>query len=76
MGGWALDPKLAEVGRIVHAALENDLEGYTSQLWHGVLNWPPEEYQTFLTGLRKAVRNRKVHGYITSRVVYGQKPKV
>ncbi|KAK1752874.1 S-adenosyl-L-methionine-dependent methyltransferase [Echria macrotheca] len=74
MGGWALDPKLAEVGRLVRAALENDMEGYTYMLWHSVLAWPAEEYQPFLVNLKKAVRNRSVHSYLIMRVVYGQKP--
>lgn len=27
MGGWTLDPKLAEVGKFVQLGFENDLEG-------------------------------------------------
>ncbi|KAK0722047.1 S-adenosyl-L-methionine-dependent methyltransferase [Lasiosphaeria miniovina] len=75
VGGWALDPKLAEVGRIVHATLENDMEGYTLMLWHNVLQWPKDEYQIFLMEFRKAIRNKRVHGYMTLRYVYGRKPE-
>ncbi|KAK1751469.1 mRNA 3'-end-processing protein yth1 [Echria macrotheca] len=75
VGGWPLDPKLAEVGRLVHATLENDLEGYTLLLWHNVLNWPAEEYRPFLADLRKALRNRKYHGYYVLRYAFGRKPE-
>ncbi|KAK0726057.1 S-adenosyl-L-methionine-dependent methyltransferase [Lasiosphaeris hirsuta] len=74
-GGWPLDRKLAEIGTIVQATLENDIEGYTLMLWHNVLNWPAEDYQMFLMSMRKVLRNRRIHGYIVQRYVYGRKPE-
>ncbi|KAF7546087.1 hypothetical protein G7Z17_g8663 [Cylindrodendrum hubeiense] len=73
VGGWAKDPKLAEVGNFVKLTMENDLEGYTLLLWHNVLNWPKDGYQIFLMGMRKALRNRRVHAYMKVRYVYGRK---
>ncbi|KAF5585568.1 zinc finger transcription factor ace1 [Fusarium pseudocircinatum] len=73
IGGWPKDPKLAEVGRFVKATLENDLEGYTLMMWQDVCQWPKDEYQVFLMTLRKAIRNPKVHSYMTVRYVYGRK---
>ncbi|EWG41488.1 hypothetical protein FVEG_15297 [Fusarium verticillioides 7600] len=73
IGGWPRDPKLAEVGRFVKATLENDLEGYTLMMWQDVCQWPKDEYQVFLMSLRKAIRNPKVHSYMTVRYVYGHK---
>ncbi|KAF4498432.1 hypothetical protein FAGAP_5392 [Fusarium agapanthi] len=73
IGGWPKDPKLAEVGRFVKATLENDLEGYTLMMWQDVCQWPKDEYQVFLMSLRKAIRNPKVHSYMTVRYVYGRK---
>ncbi|KAF4338324.1 hypothetical protein FBEOM_7789 [Fusarium beomiforme] len=75
IGGWPKDPKLAEVGRFVKLTLENDIEGYTLLLWNNVLQWPKDEYQVFLMELRKALRNRKIHGYFVVRYVYGRKPE-
>ncbi|RKK74427.1 hypothetical protein BFJ69_g8533 [Fusarium oxysporum] len=73
IGGWPKDPKLAEVGRFVKATLENDLEGYTLMMWKDVCRWPEEEYEVSLMSLRKAIRNPKVHSYMTVRYVYGRK---
>ncbi|KAG5661026.1 hypothetical protein KAF25_002669 [Fusarium avenaceum] len=74
VGGWPNNRKLAEVGEYVKLTLENDLEGYTSYLWHNMLNWPPEEYPHFLTAMHKSLNNRKAHGYMMVRYVYGRKP--
>ncbi|KAK5662308.1 hypothetical protein OQA88_8214 [Cercophora sp. LCS_1] len=74
MGGWALDPKLAEIGHIISAALDNDLEGYTLFLWHNVLKWPAEEYRPWIHEMRKALRNRRIHGYMFVRYVWARKP--
>ncbi|KAF4996947.1 hypothetical protein FDECE_12270 [Fusarium decemcellulare] len=75
IGGWAKDPKLAEVGNFVKATLENDVEGYTLLLWNTILQWPADEYQVFLMEMRKYLRNRKIHGYMTVRYVWGRKPE-
>jgi hypothetical protein len=49
--------------------------GYSFLLWNQVLKWPEDEYQIFLMQIRGALRNRKVHSYITTRYVYGRKPE-
>ncbi|KAF5564894.1 TAM domain-containing protein, partial [Fusarium pseudoanthophilum] len=73
IGGWARDPELRSVGNYVKATLENDLEGYTLLLWKTILQWPEDEYQVFLMEMRKFLRNKKVHAYMTVRYVYGRK---
>jgi len=75
MGGWALDKKLKEVGEVALTALLNDIGGYTLMLWHDVLKWPEDEYQVFLTSLRKAMKDKAIHSYMVIRFVYGRKPK-
>ncbi|KAK3342161.1 S-adenosyl-L-methionine-dependent methyltransferase [Lasiosphaeria hispida] len=75
MGGWPRDPRLAEVGRISHIALETDIEGYTMMLWHHVLQWPLDGYHPFLDGVRKTLRDKRTHAYVKLRVVYGRKPE-
>ncbi|CCE31737.1 uncharacterized protein CPUR_05592 [Claviceps purpurea 20.1] len=74
VGPWAKDPKLAEIGRFLGAALENDLQGYTQMLWKS-LQRPADEYHVWLATLRKAIRNPKVHSYMIVHVVYGRKPE-
>ncbi|KAM0559303.1 hypothetical protein ACHAPJ_004322 [Fusarium lateritium] len=74
VGGWVNNRKLAELGEYVKLTMENDLEGYTFYLWHNVLNWPREDYPQFLTGMRKVLYNRRVHGYMMVRYVYARKP--
>lgn len=51
------------------------IQGYTLLLWKNVLQWPKDEYQVFLMQSRKALRNRKIHGYFVVRYVYGRKPE-
>ncbi|RSL47487.1 hypothetical protein CEP54_013397 [Fusarium duplospermum] len=75
VGGWAKDPRMAEIGNFVKATLENDLEGYTLLLWNNILQWGEDEYQVFLMEMRKYLRNRKVHGYMRVRYVYARKPE-
>lgn len=76
VSAWPKDHNLAEVGQYVNMTLENDIEGYTLMLWHNVLQWPKDEYPDFLMEFRRRVlRNRKVHGYMSVRYVYGRKPE-
>ncbi|RGP75400.1 hypothetical protein FSPOR_756 [Fusarium sporotrichioides] len=74
VGGWPNNRKLAETGEFVRLTMENDLEGYTFYNWHNVLNWPREEYTQFLASMLKALSNRRLHGYMMVRYVYGRKP--
>lgn len=74
VGGWPKDPKLSEVGSFVKLTIENDIEGYTLFMWHNILKWPAEDYQLFLMGMRKMLKNRKVHSYMKIRYIFGRKP--
>ncbi|KAJ0141083.1 Uncharacterized protein HZ326_16049 [Fusarium oxysporum f. sp. albedinis] len=51
----------------------NYISGYTLLLWKTILQWPEDEYQVFLMEMRKFLKNRKVHAYMTVRYVYGRK---
>ncbi|OBS27714.1 hypothetical protein FPOA_01656 [Fusarium poae] len=74
VGGWPNNRKLAETGEYVRLTMENDLEGYTFYTWHHVLNWSREEYKQFVASMLKALSNRRLHGYMMVRYVYGRKP--
>lgn len=43
-------------------------------LWKNVMNWPEEEFQVFLMGMRNVLKNKRIHGYFKVRYVYGRKP--
>ncbi|KAH7142157.1 S-adenosyl-L-methionine-dependent methyltransferase [Dactylonectria macrodidyma] len=75
VGGWAKDPSLQEVGQFLRSTMENDIEGYTLLLWHQVMGWPKDEYQVFLMGMRKALKNMRIHGYMNLRYVWARKPE-
>ncbi|KAF5544013.1 methyltransferase [Fusarium phyllophilum] len=74
IGGWPKDEKMRKVGQFLRASIENDLEGYTMMVWHQIMNWPEDEYQVFLINMRKAFKDRRIHGYMRVRYVYGRKP--
>ncbi|KAJ4025670.1 hypothetical protein NW752_003144 [Fusarium irregulare] len=74
VGGWAKDEKLRRVGQFLRASIENDLEGYTLMSWQKVFGTPCEEHQLFLMQMRKALKDRNVHGYMRVRFIVGKKP--
>ncbi|SCO09927.1 related to methyltransferase [Fusarium fujikuroi] len=74
IGGWPKDEKMRKVGQFLRASIENDLEGYTMMVWHQIMNWPEDEYQVFLMNMRKAFKDKRIHGYMPVRYVYGRKP--
>lgn len=49
-------------------------KGYTMMVWHQIMNWPEDEYQVFLMNMRKAFKDKRIHGYMRVRYVYGRKP--
>ncbi|KAI8664214.1 hypothetical protein NCS55_00929500 [Fusarium keratoplasticum] len=75
VGSWAKDSKLQQVGQFLRSTMENDIEGYTMILWHQVMGWPKDEYQVFLMGMRKALRDKRIHSYMNLRYVWARKPE-
>ncbi|KAJ4211858.1 hypothetical protein NW759_012146 [Fusarium solani] len=75
VGSWAKNPKLQQVGQFLRSTMENDMEGYTMILWHQVMGWPKDEYQAFLMGMRKALRDKRIHSYMNLRYVWARKPE-
>ncbi|KAF4416316.1 hypothetical protein FACUT_12677 [Fusarium acutatum] len=74
IGGWPKNEKMRKVGQFLRASIENDLEGYTMMVWHHIVNWPKNEYQVFLMNMRKAFKDKRIHGYMRVRYVFGRKP--
>ncbi|XXH05384.1 hypothetical protein Hte_011810 [Hypoxylon texense] len=77
IGGWAQDPKLAEIGEYTVLAMINDLDGYTMVPWNIVHGENTPGYRETLAFLRRELRtlkSRGIHPYMKVRYVYGRKP--
>ncbi|KAJ4410301.1 hypothetical protein N0V85_003980 [Neurospora sp. IMI 360204] len=75
MSPWPKDPKQKEVGLYNYAAVTSDLEGVIQFLFQQVMGWSTEEIAIFAAHMRQEMKEQKIHGYWTWKVVYGQKPK-
>ncbi|KAI2602730.1 S-adenosyl-L-methionine-dependent methyltransferase [Hypoxylon sp. NC1633] len=74
VGGWPADKRLAEVGQYVQLTMLNDVEGYTLFLWNTVMGENAPGYQEYLAYMRRELKNRKIHGYMRCKYVFGRKP--
>ncbi|KAI2605364.1 S-adenosyl-L-methionine-dependent methyltransferase [Hypoxylon fragiforme] len=74
VGGWPADKKLAEVGQYVQLTMLNDVEGYTLFLWNQIMGENAPGYQEYLAVMRAELKNRRMHGYMRCRYVWGRKP--
>ncbi|KAF4466146.1 methyltransferase [Fusarium albosuccineum] len=76
ISGWPQDPRKKEIGQFVHAALEQDLEGYILYMASQLLGWTMDEVRVYCVQLRRELRNTKrYHPYYWVRKVYAQKPE-
>ncbi|KAJ3548161.1 hypothetical protein NM208_g1144 [Fusarium decemcellulare] len=65
-----------EIGQFVHAALEQDLDGYIVYMASQLLGWTMDEVRVYCAQLRRELRNtKKYHPYYWVRKVYAQKPE-
>lgn len=71
---WPKDPHLKQIGKWIQFSFGEGLEGFSLQMWLEQTGWTYQEYQVFLALVRKDIQNRKVHGYLRSFTVCGQKP--
>ncbi|RMJ29043.1 Methyltransferase [Aspergillus sp. HF37] len=70
---WAKDRKMKELGAYQQANTLEGMETYTLALLTRALGWRAEEVQIFLSGVRNELLNRKLHLYVKTYFVYGQK---
>ncbi|PTD07178.1 Secondary metabolism regulator LAE1 [Fusarium culmorum] len=75
VGAWPKDPKLQEVGKFGHAAMDQDLEGFVLYMASFVLGWSKEQVTVYCSQLRRELRNLRHHPYCRLRIVYGRKPE-
>lgn len=74
MSGWPEDEKLKNVGNYNCAAVASDLEGVIQFHFHKVMGWSTEATAAFAAHMCQEMREQKIHGYWTWKVVYAQKP--
>ncbi|KAK1463539.1 hypothetical protein CMEL01_13608 [Colletotrichum melonis] len=74
-GPWAKDPHLKDIGMLELIQLLDGLEGFSLRLLCGALGWTKEEVLVLLAGVRKDLKDPKIHAWLYYNVVYGQKPE-
>lgn len=67
--------KVCARGPRIWQKLIDGRSGYTLLLWNNILQWPKDEYQVFLMQMRKELRSKSIHSYMTLRYVWGRKPE-
>ncbi|TDZ33123.1 putative methyltransferase tdiE [Colletotrichum spinosum] len=75
IGPWPKDPRMKEIGMYELIQMLEGLEGFSLRLLCGALGWTKEEVQVLLIGVRKDLKNPKIHAWLHYNVVYGQKPE-
>ena len=61
VGPWPMDPRLKEIGLFNLAQLLAGLEGISLRLVTGVLGWSNESLQVLLAGVRKELKDSRIH---------------
>jgi len=74
IGGWSKDPKLKWLGTLTLLAFDAGLDGYALATFTRVMGWSPDAVYVFLTQVRAAAQNRRMHSFHDIKVVYAQKP--
>ena len=73
---WPKDQHLKQIGSWIQFSLGEGLEAFSIQMWMEETGWSYDEYKVFLAQVRKDITSRKVHGYLRSFTICGQKPQV
>lgn len=75
--GWPKEKHYKELGQwnLMNMDTFQGLEALTMAAYSRVLGWSQEEIITFLAGVRKELRDKKVHAYWPVYSTYGRKPE-
>jgi SAM-dependent methyltransferase len=74
VGTWAKDKRLKECGLYAQQNFLEGVQGFTAQLFTGLLGWTTEEVESLNAGVRAAARDITVHALFNVVVVTAQKP--
>lgn len=77
IGNWPKDPRLKEIGTLMHVNFYEGISAFTAVLFKDVLGWTREEVELFNASVRTACRERaahRVHPMFDFLVVIARKP--
>ncbi|OHE92056.1 hypothetical protein CORC01_12637 [Colletotrichum orchidophilum] len=74
VGPWAKDPHYKELGEWTFENFTQGLEGFTIAALTRALDWSNAEVQTFLSQVRKDLKDMSIHHYVPLWVIHAQKP--
>lgn len=74
LGDWTKDLKMKTVGLYHRSVVWDALQGAGMGACTRGLKWTFDEFEVFLTQVRRSMMDTSVHAYLTFHVVYGQKP--
>jgi hypothetical protein len=63
LNGWPKDPKFKMLGRFNGLSIREGLSSFSFRPFSQVFGWTHEETEIYLTGVKKALTDRKVHYY-------------
>lgn len=72
---WPKDDHLKRIGKWIQYSFAEGLEAFSIQMWMEQTGWSIKEYKAFLAEVTKDIQGRKVHGYLRSFTICGQKPE-
>jgi len=72
---WPEDPEEKELGMFARFGFEEDMPGLIGYAATVLGDWTMEELEVWMAQLRRELKSRRVHGWHTYKVVYGQKPE-
>ncbi|KAL2075457.1 hypothetical protein VTL71DRAFT_400 [Oculimacula yallundae] len=71
---WPKDKKMKELGAWSLENMAPSLEGFCMALFTRVFKWTKDEVDTFLVGVRREMKDTRIHAHWPVYVVYAQKP--
>jgi hypothetical protein len=73
---WPKDQHLKQLGNWVQYSLGDGIESFSIVIWMEETGLSFEECQKFMTQVRRDIHSNKIHAYLKSFTVCGQKPQV
>lgn len=73
---WPKDRHLKQLGNWVQYSLGDGIESFSIVIWMEETGLSYEECQNFLTQVRRDIHSNRIHAYLRSFAVCGQKPQV
>ena len=75
LGTWPKDKRLKEIGSWMWLQLYEGTESFSMYMFTTFMGWSSEQVITLAAGVRKQMKDPKVHSLLNLYNVYGRKPK-